>query len=643
MFWPYIFLTFVAGILFRTNFAWASVVALTALAVFAYFDLRRAPKRFLFFILLGCALGGLLSNLREPLLRGTPPPLAGNGEITGISRKSVVITIPDGTKLRLLGIRNGEGPPKHAQIFYRCEIPQSSGIVSRGESRAANNVYKVETHINDGIPQGFIFERLSGIRVWCRIKELKVTVEPSGLLATYRERALGFLNARFRQMECSDSACTSSKRTLVAAFLLGDTDTLSSDELFAFRDMGLMHLFAVSGLNIALLFALLYLPFRLFGSPALGAALGYAVATAFLLLLDFPVPLLRAWLFMTIALGLKLFDRRIGAWSLLFMTAVVVELWFPLSSFTVSFILSFGVTAAILVFYEPIHFCFASKNRFVNLISEHTALSLAAGFFALCLSFFLFGTANPLSLVYNLLLVPFSGLYLFTALIFLFFAPAKILLVGLDTLYFQAAEWHMHYAARFFPVADPLSQTLSLVLLLFGLFVFLIFYSRQRLWSVRRNLRLTVFVLAFTLFTPFALTRYPERAFFAIPNKVWYYNTRQIFEQGENIFSSTDLPRFCFPVSGDAVIPPQDNMKEFLNFSGECFLFTARMTPERWPSAFLKPCTRVNVLQAKTAQTSESEWQTLFRLYGFSGAVEIRRFFTWYADRPLVCSRSEKL
>jgi ComEC/Rec2-related protein len=615
MLWPYAFFTFVALVLFKSGFPAAGIISATTAAGFLIVDFRRADRK-LFIVSLagGIVLGAWLFTLRLGVL-STPValPLSGEAQIVGVSRKSVVIQNDQRIKLRLTGLKKEQLPTKQARISYRCtvqDVPESTFMV---------------------------FERLSGVAAWCRVSEMQTLKKPEGFLVSFRAKTLDYLHAKFERM---------GERSLIAAFLLGDTEDLTPQELDAFRDMGLMHLFAVSGLNIALLFAILYLPFRFAGIPSVGAALGYAVATAFLLLLDFPVPLLRAWLFMTIGLGMRLLDRRIPSWVLLFLTAIVVELLFPLSTFSMSFILSFGITAAILIFYEPLHFCFAAKNKLLNLLSEHTALTLAAGLPALLLGYLLFGSAQPLSLLYNLLLVPFSGLYLFTSLVFIAFEPAKYLLFALDALYLKFAAWHTAYVSAVFPSAEKNTQIASLIFIALALIVLYILKIRHRLWSARRHLRYILPVSSIILFLPYFLATYPAEAIYAVPNKVWIYSDRKIISTGSQLFSDgrSNEPKYCFPIKVKNELAQQKNQPAEILISGNrCFVFTGRMKPETWAPDILVRCASLHVFQSKKMQTSSTEWDQMFRLFGYRGKVAIRKFFTWYADKPLACGKSEKL
>lgn len=617
MLWPYAVFTFVTLVLFRLGFYIAAFVALLTTLIYFLSDLRRIPHRWVFVCLAGVFAGALLYYIRLPQLAPRDAvPESGSATVTSVSRKSVVVTTDSGGKLRLTGFKSGSLPQKYARVAYTCtrqEMPDSTFSA---------------------------FEKLSGVQAWCRIKELKTGSAPDSRLARFRSATLEYLYAKFNKVSPDGS------RSLIAAFLLGDTDELTAEELEAFRDMGLMHLFAVSGLNIALLFGLIYLPFRAAGLPALGSALGYTVATAFLLLLDFPVPLLRAWLFMTLGLGMRVLDRRITSSALLFLTAVIVELLFPLSTFTISFILSFGITAAILLFYEPIRFCFAGRGRIGNFIAAHISLTLAAGLPAFVLSFALFGSANPLSLIYNLLLVPFSGLYLFTSLIYLAFEPARYLLLALDHLYLHFAGWHSSYVHAYFPVAEVHAQTVAAVLVVGLLAALHVFSLRGRLWSVRKNLYWLMPALILVLSAPYAFTRYPERAIYAVPNQVWLYENKTLLSDGKKLFPETADPHTCFPVHSRANAAPSGKSSaphEIRRLGSECIVFAGSMKPELWPPNALVGCSTVHLFVSRKMKANASEWEQLFAAFGHKGKVAVRNYFAWYADRPLGCGKSQQL
>lgn len=617
MLWPYAVFSFITLVLFRLGFYVAATVALIATLLYFLSDLRRIPRRWIFVCLAGVFAGALLYYIR--LLQLAPQvalPEAGNATVTGISRKSVISTTDSGIRLRLTGLKKENLPQKYARIAYTCttqEMPDSTFSA---------------------------FEKLSGVHAWCRVTALKTTSQPDGRLRRFRSATLDFLYAKFSRVSSDGS------RSLIAAFLLGDTDELTADELDAFRDMGLMHLFAVSGLNIALLFGLIYLPFRAAGLPAVGSALGYAVATAFLLLLDFPVPLLRAWLFMTLSLGMRVLDRRMTSAALLFLTALIVELLFPLSTFTISFILSFGITAAILLFYQPIHFCFAGRNKICNWIAAHISLTLAAGLPAYVLSFALFGSANPLSLIYNLLLVPFSGLYLFASLVYLAFEPARHLLLALDQLYLRFAGWHADYVHAYFPVAESRAQAVVTGLTVMLLAALYLFSLRGRLWSVRKNLYWLLPLLLLTLSLPYALARYPQRAIYAVPNQVWVYANQTLLSDGKKLFPETADPHACFPVHSRANAARSDKSsapQEIRRIGNNCIVFAGSMKPELWPADALSACSAVHLFVSRQLKTSAAEWEQLFAAFGYKGKVAVRNYFVWYADRPLACGKSQPL
>lgn len=607
MAWPVAFALFVSLALFSNGYASAGAISLLLAAACFGYGVRQYGRPFLPVLLLGVLLAVLLFLLRYDYWKAKSIATDGTAIASHISRRSVVLTLSNRLRLRLTGIRPEERPLKGAMVEFSCRTYPQPEIAQSP------------------------WERLSGIQLWCEKTQLRVVGYTP--LAHWRQRVLQLLEQRF---------ATLGETSLIAAFLLGDTDSMPPETLAAFRDMGLMHLFAVSGLNVALLFALLYLPLRLVRLPFLGAILGYTVTTAFLLLLDFPVPLFRAWLFLTIAGLAKLLDRRLSPWPLLFFTALVVETLIPLSTFSISFILSFTVTAAILFFYEPLYFCFAGKNWLRNLVAGHVALTLAAGLVAHILSYAIFKTAQPLALFYNLLLVPFSGLYLFCAVLFIFFEPARFALQPLDTLYLAFAGWHSQYPMGFLPVPEPGWLWFSVFWAALALMAVLYFQWRRRLWTLRRALYwlLPLYFCIFLL--PWFVAKPVRVALYAVPNKIWFLENGRFTIAGSEKFSTT-APTLCLPITG-AVHRTATNEKDGIIFiDSHCFAFAASLRPEKWPANFLAHCARLDLFQAKNKTTTAAEWQELFALFGFSGELKVRRYFQWYSDRPLRCSKSEDL
>ncbi len=604
MAWPLTFFAFVSLALFSAGHrVFASLPAVVAATLLVYYS-KKFGRRFMPALFGGVLLGTWLFSLRSGFFTEKEIPTEGVARASSVSRRSVILTLDNSSRLRLTGFRAEQLPLRGAIVKYSCR-PFS-------------------------IPEGdfAIFERLSGVRVWCEKISLNTVANPR--LAALRSAALGFLHRRFATM---------GEESLIAAFLLGDTDTMPAKTLAAFRDMGLMHLFAVSGLNVALLFALLYLPFRFLGIPQIGAVLGFLIATAFLLLLDFPVPLFRAWLFLAIGALARLLDRRLSPWTLLFLTALLVEIIFPLSTFSISFILSFGITAAILLFYQPMYFCFSGEGRIRQLIAGHVALTLAAGLPAFVLAYVLFGNAQPLSLIYNLLLVPFSGLYLFAAILYIPFDAAGYLLHVLDALYLWFAGQHTLYPMRFLPVPDNHALLLPLAAIVALLLSLLYWQTRNRLWTARRNLRWGIPAIMAILAFPWLITPRVQTAFYAVPDKVWRFSSGRLTLAGKEQFAITE-PEICLPVSSESRAATKAGV---LELDSTCFAFAASLRPELWRTNEFAQCRSVQVFQSKQRTTEASEWQNLFRLFGLRGPVELRNYFTWYADRPLSCAKSKPL
>ena len=614
MLWPACFFAFVATyLILNAHWVFGFIFAL-GLAIFFVWLRSKVTLKFFILTIFASSLGAGFAKVR---FMQKPQGFieSGTGQILSISKKSVVISTISFplAKLRLTGLSTTVGYRKGDQIQFICKTLETQSTLFDE------------------------FEKLQGISYRCRSTSFQLIATTNSKSAKLREVILKSVDDRLNRLG-DDS--------LAAAFLLGDTSDLDAHQLALFRDMGLMHLFAVSGLNIALLFAIIFLPFQWLRLPKVGYATGFIFCTLFLLLLDFSVPLFRAWFFLLAAAISKIFDRRPGVWIYLFFTAVMIEILIPYSTFTFSFLLSFSVTAAILLLYQPVFFCL--KTKFMpKLVTEHIALTLAAGLPAMVISFFLFQQANPLSLVYNLILVPFSGAYLFATLVYLVASPVEFVIRILDWIYWQSLGLHEEFFSNYFPVADPTIQNWTILFALVGLICFLYFHLRQRMWTIRHRFALAILVIGFINLIPYFYMRYPQEVIWARPNQVmqlkaasWSLIGEPLFANDHQLLSPECMPRKKFE---KLLTITQPIAKGVYRDQNACFVFLNRMQPESWSADVLSRCITLDFFQPRNLQKNATEWQKVFSTFGFRGKLRLRNYYIWYTDQPLQCRKTEVL
>ena len=194
--------------------------------------------------------------------------------------------------------------------------------------------------------------------------------------------------------------------------LLGDTSEIDEDTLSAFRNTGIAHLLAVSGLHVSLLAAAFSLLFRRnawvrFAAVAAFGAL-YAAITAF------SPPVVRSCIMLLVVLLAFPLQRRpdvISSLSAAFLLLLLINpyaLWN--AGFQLSFVAVFSMALLAPVFQKPLARLGSSAS---GLIAASAAVVIGT-FPTTC---YFFEQAQFLSLVTNLFVIPISAVFLIPAFV----------------------------------------------------------------------------------------------------------------------------------------------------------------------------------------------------------------------------------
>ncbi len=226
-------------------------------------------------------------------------------------------------------------------------------------------------------------------------------VEGSYSLASYRyewkQSLTAWIHEKFTDSSTAD---------FIAGLATGEFSSSTMRQQFS--RFGLQHLLAISGFHFAItasfLNALLnlMLPMRIKNMILLFFLAGYSFFLG-------PYPsVLRAWMMCSLSIAGQLIDKKTTALNSLGIALLCILAYNPLLSLEISFKLSFGITAAILLFYQPVSSIFDEiipKRRLeevlqMNRLNQH----------AYCLLTFLRG-GFALTVAVNLLAIPFSLYY----------------------------------------------------------------------------------------------------------------------------------------------------------------------------------------------------------------------------------------
>ncbi len=215
------------------------------------------------------------------------------------------------------------------------------------------------------------------------------------------------------------------------ALMTGERGGIPEKVMEDFRDSGIAHLLAISGLHIGLVAGIVFVGFRgllaLLGSWALrypikkwAAIAAILSALAYAMIAGATVPTIRAFLMIGLVLTAVIFDRRGLSLRLIAFAASVILLIKPESLLGASFQLSFAAVTALVATYEALSewkWVKPSKGRGIVarifLYAGGVALTtLIAGTATAPFAAFHFNRFADYGLAANLLAVPLTGLWI---------------------------------------------------------------------------------------------------------------------------------------------------------------------------------------------------------------------------------------
>jgi competence protein ComEC len=142
---------------------------------------------------------------------------------------------------------------------------------------------------------------------------------------------------------------------LLRAMMLGETRELTEEQHTIFMQSGTMHLFAISGLNIAVISAAVQALLGLCRiSPWARFAIGTPLLWLFVDITGAAPSAVRAFAMATFFHGAFVLRRPANPIAALVGSALLVLLWQPLQLFSASFLMSYGIVLALLLLGLPL-------------------------------------------------------------------------------------------------------------------------------------------------------------------------------------------------------------------------------------------------------------------------------------------------
>ncbi|MGA7990571.1 MAG: DNA internalization-related competence protein ComEC/Rec2, partial [Thermoanaerobaculia bacterium] len=246
-------------------------------------------------------------------------------------------------------------------------------------------------------------------------QQIEILSSPSGLIApVHAARA-----AMKRRLRANLAGAPEDDRTalgLLLAFVLGDTQDLPLAAVGAFRDGGVAHIVAISGLQVALVAAFLGFLVRKAGvSPRARDAIVLVATLLFAVFAGGRPPVWRAALMIGLYLAARLLGRPTSPEHVLGFSASVILLADPSSLFDVGFLLTFAAVFGLAEFGAPL----VSWLRDAGLpapVADTLGATLGAELAVLPVQAHVFNVVPYVALLSNPFIVPLSGVFLLAGL-----------------------------------------------------------------------------------------------------------------------------------------------------------------------------------------------------------------------------------
>lgn len=197
---------------------------------------------------------------------------------------------------------------------------------------------------------------------------------------------------------------------LTGSVLLGARDPGSRAASEPFADLGLAHLFAVSGLHVGILLGLVLAPARAAGAGAVGAALPVLLLLPpYAVLTGLPGSVVRAAGLATLALLAPCLGRRFDSLRGLGLLYAASVAWEPAAALDTGLRLSYLAAGGILAVSRATGGLRFGSRRPWTWLGSGLGVTLAAQWFTLPVAAAAFGRISLLSPVANLVAVPLFG------------------------------------------------------------------------------------------------------------------------------------------------------------------------------------------------------------------------------------------
>jgi len=291
---------------------------------------------------------------------------------------------------------------------------------------------------------------------------------------------------------------------LAQAILIGYKDNLDKALVQAYADTGVVHVIAISGLHLGLIYAILLLITARFPATVTGRILQLLVVLAgiwvFAVIAGASASVIRsAVMFTCIATG-KVLAKKLTIYNSLAASAFLLLSYNPFWLWDTGFQLSYAAVLSIVIYQKPVYNCLPLENPLLIMLWKTCAVTVSAQILTTPVSLYYFHQFPLFFIVTNFVAIPLSSLILLLEIALCslgFLSPIATLLGQILFYLIRFMNWFIDLINRL-PYSNwrPLQiDTLQYILLLVsiaGFTVWLFQTNKTGFWIGLFSLLLTV-------------------------------------------------------------------------------------------------------------------------------------------------------
>ncbi|NIA23639.1 MAG: hypothetical protein GWP03_05735 [Proteobacteria bacterium] len=461
-----VFLLFVSGIVLsdKLRFNWIFLIAISSVWLISFkFKYYRFSQYVL--VIMIFMLGGILAKTSkvvdvEPEDVYIQGKIIRDGTFNPDKNKAYISVIyPDylrGKKIRVINYN------RYYKIFPGDEIV-FKGFVTRFND-------KIEQYYeNNGIYGKTTIGKNSYVKV-LKCGNSKPINKPLIFLDIFRKEVFAPLPGEYN--------------SLLMSFLFGERDRLSRNTRNMFKNSGINHLLALSGLHMAVIMGILFLVARLFRlNMKFTTFFVFLAIIVYLIFINFRVSAFRASVMLSVIMISYLVNRYVSSYNLLFAVGFIILLLAPHQIYTPGFLLSFSATLAILIYNDLVNI--PVKSRIQKNILYPFMVSVFISFFTLPVLIYFFHWVSVMTPIANIVFIPLTSFIItlgILAIIFHVFSPVLSNYIVAVIYFTEKIYFHLlAYFNRFhFRINAGGKEGLILLVIPLSIILFMIYRQRDK-------------------------------------------------------------------------------------------------------------------------------------------------------------------